>query len=71
MFLRQFYTLYKQKVSNMRPLLSITFPQRVRKSKKFGYWTSGSGGKKTFKQIEQMRKKCVKTFFAAEILHPL
>ena len=24
---RQFYTLYEQKFSNMRPLLSITFPQ--------------------------------------------
>ena len=26
-FLRQFYTLYKKKFSNLKPLLSITFPQ--------------------------------------------
>ena len=35
---------------NLRPLLSITFPQGFQKSKKFGHWTSGSGGKKTFKR---------------------
>ena len=29
--------------------LSNTFSQGYRKSKKFGYWTSGSGGKKTVK----------------------
>ena len=42
---RQFYTLYKQKFSNLRPLLSITFPQGFLNSKKFGHWTSGSGDK--------------------------
>ena len=69
--LRQFYTLYKHKVSNLRPLLSITFLQGFQKSKKFGDWTLGSGGKKTFKQSEQMRgKKSVKKKFAAVILHP-
>ena len=44
-FLRQFYTFYKQKFSNMRPFISITFPKGFKKSKKFGHWTSGSGGK--------------------------
>ena len=56
---RQFYTLYEHKFSNLRPLLSITFPQRFRESKKFAHWTSGSGGKKTVKRIEkhQYQKK--------------
>ena len=35
---RQFYTLYEQKFSNLRPLLSLTFPQGFRKSRKFGHW---------------------------------
>ena len=50
---QQFYTLYEQKCSSLRPLLSITFPQGFQKSKKFGHWTLGSGGKKTFKRGEQ------------------
>ena len=50
---RQFYTLYEQKFSNLRPLLSITFPQGFRISKKFGHWTSGCGSKKTVKHSEQ------------------
>ena len=52
-FARQFYTLFEQKFSNLRPLLSITFPQGFQKSKKFGHWTLGSGGKKTVKQSEK------------------
>ena len=55
-FARRSYTLYKQKFSYLRPLLFVTFPQGFRKSKKFGHWTSGSGGKKTFKRSEQMKK---------------
>ena len=39
--------------SYLRPLLSITFFQGFQISKKFGHWTSGSGGKKTGKQSEQ------------------
>ena len=50
--MRQFYTLYEQKFSNLRTFLSITFPQGFRKSKKFGHWTSGSGGKKTINRSE-------------------
>ena len=53
-FARRFYTLYEQKCSNLRPLLSITFPQGFRISKKFGHWTSGSGGKETFKLSEKV-----------------
>ena len=45
LFPRRFYTLYEQKLLNLRPLLSITVPQGFRKSKKFGHWTLGSGGK--------------------------
>ena len=39
-----FYTTSKQKCSNVRPLLSSTFPQGFRISKNFGHPTSGSGG---------------------------
>ena len=35
-FARQFYTIYEQKFSNLRQLLSITFPQGFQKSKMFG-----------------------------------
>ena len=44
---RWFYTLYEQKFSNLIPFLSITFPQGFQKSRNFGHWTTGSGGKKT------------------------
>ena len=50
---QQFYTLYGQKFSNLKPLLSITFPQGFRKSKKFAHWTSGSGGKRDVKTSEK------------------
>ena len=56
-FAWQFCTLYLQKVSNLRPILNITFLQGFQKSKKFGQWTLGNGGKKKFKQSEQMQKK--------------
>ena len=42
--------------------LTQKFLQGFGKSKKLGHFTSGSGGKKTFKQSEQM-KKSVKNFF--------
>ena len=59
--LRQFYTLFEQVFSNLRPLLSITFPQKFHKPKKFGHWTSGSGGKKAVKRSEKhgyQKKSC-------------
>ena len=52
---RQFYTLYEKKLSNLRPLPSITFPQGFRKLKKFGHWISESGGKKNVKRREKHR----------------
>ena len=52
---RCLYTLYKQKLSDLRPLLAFTFPKGFRKSKKLGHWTSRSGGKKTFKMCEQIK----------------
>ena len=52
--LRQFDTLYEQKFVNLRPLLSITFPQGFWKSNQFGHWTSGSGGKRLLNGV----KKC-------------
>ena len=51
---QQFFTLYEQKFSNLRPLLSNIFPQGFRISKKFGHWTSGSGAKKTVKRSEKV-----------------
>ena len=48
-FARLFYTTSKQKCSNVRPILSITFPQGFRISKNIGHLTLGSGGKKTVK----------------------
>ena len=35
---------------NIRPLLSMNFPQGLRISKNIGLLTSGSGGKNTFKR---------------------
>ena len=49
-FGRWCYTFSKQKCSNLRPLLFITFPQGLGISKNFRHPTLGSGGKKTFKQ---------------------
>ena len=51
---RDFTPLYELKFSNLRPLLSITFPQGFRISKKFGHWTLENGGKMTFKRNEKM-----------------
>ena len=53
-FAWQLYTNYEQKFANLRPPLFLTFPQGFQKSKKFGHWTLGSGGKKLFKRGEQM-----------------
>ena len=58
-----------QKFLNLRPLLSITFPQVFRKSKKFGHWTLESGGKKTFKRSERM-KKSLNNFFCCRDFTP-
>ena len=52
---RQFYTLYGQKFSNLRPILTNTFPQGFQKSKQFEHWILGSGSKKIVKRSE--RKK--------------
>ena len=50
----QFYTLYKEKLSNLRPLLSITFSHELKKSlEKIGHCTLESRGKKIFKRSEK------------------
>ena len=49
-FARRFQTTFKQKCSNVRPLLTITFPQGFRISKNIGHRNLGRGGKKTFKR---------------------
>ena len=59
---QHFYTTFEQKCSNLRPVLSITFPQWCWISKMFGHLTLGSGGKKTIKQSKQMKKICKKLF---------
>ena len=46
----KFQTTSKQKCSNLRPLLSLTFPQGFRISKNIGHPTLESGGIKTFKR---------------------
>ena len=72
---RQFHTLFEQKFSNLRPLLSITFPQGFRISKKFGYWTSGSGGQKseweslTERQTNRQQTN-IRTFWLIESIGP-
>ena len=50
---RQFYTLFEQKFSNLKPHLFITFPKGFRISKHFWHWILGSGGKRTFKRSRQ------------------
>ena len=52
----QFYTIFEQKSSNLRPFLSITFCQGFRISKKLGHWTSGSWSKNTVKLSERTDK---------------
>ena len=52
---RQFQTTFKLKCSNLRPLLSITFPQGFQISKNIGHRTLGSGGKIGFK-IQYMKR---------------
>ena len=66
----RFYTIFKQKSSNLKQFLSNIFRQGFQISKKFGHWTLGNGSKKTVKQSEQMgRKKSIKTFLTAAVLH--
>ena len=55
-FARRFKTTSKQKCYNVRPLLSITFPQELRISKNIGHLTSGSGDKKTVKKDRKPKK---------------
>ena len=56
LFARRFQTTSKQKCSNVRPFLSITFPKGFRISKNIGHPTSGSGGKKTVKKDRKPKK---------------
>ena len=60
----QFYTLYEQKFSNLRPLLSITFPKDFEylKSLDIGLWKVGAkrplnGVKKCGGQTDKRRNK--------------
>ena len=52
---------FQTKYSNLRPLLSTTFPRGFRISKNFGHPTSGSGGKKTCKRYLQSEQTDVQT----------
>ena len=59
---RQVLTIFEQKFSNLRPLLSFTFPQEFQKYKKLGHWTLESWGKKMFKKSEKMIKSMKNLF---------
>ena len=59
----RFYTPMSKKIQiwdNFFPLLS---PKDSENLKKFGHWTSGSGGKNTFEQSKQIKKNLVKKKF--------
>ena len=45
------YSHYVQMFSNMRPLLSLIFPQGFQKSKNLAHWTWGSGGIRPLKGV--------------------
>ena len=64
-FARRFQTTSKQKCSNVRPLLSITFPQGFRISKNIGHPTLGKGGKKTLKRYLKSEENEEKILFFA------
>ena len=51
---RQFFTIFKQKCSNLRPLLSITFSQGFQISKNIGHPTSGSGANRRLKVPQKL-----------------
>ena len=59
-FAQGFYTLYEQTFPNLRPPISITFPQGFRKFIKL----------RTFKRSEQM-KKIFKNFFCRDNFTPI
>ena len=67
-FARQLYTLYEQKYSNLRPLLSISFPQGFR-FKKFGHWTSGVGANRRLNRVNE-EEKIRKNFFCIGNFRP-
>ena len=54
------FAVYEQSFQLWGDFFPLLFPQRFWKSKKFGNWTSESGGTKTFKRIEQLKKKNLK-----------
>ena len=60
-----FTSFLRKNCSNLRPFLSITFPQGFWIFKNFEHWTSISGVKKTTKWSKLMKKKksIKKTFF--------
>ena len=52
-----FRPLPNKKCLNLRPLLSITFPQGFQISLNIGHLTSGSGGTKTFKRYLKVNRR--------------
>ena len=62
-------TLYEQKFSNLRPFLSITFPQGFRIFEKFGHWTLKQGASRRLSGVNN-GKNTFKTVFAEAILLP-
>ena len=54
---RQFYTLYEHKFSNLRPLLSITFPKDSENLKSLHIGLQEAGGKRPFKGLRNTNTK--------------
>ena len=62
---RQLYTLYEQKYSNLKQLLSISFSQGLRKSKKFGLLEVGA--KRRLNRVKKGKKFSI--FFSSILDH--
>ena len=53
------HLLWEKKYSNLRPLLSISFPQGFRKFNKLGHWTWGSGRKRRLNEVNKGKKSII------------
>ena len=68
---RWFYIIFEQKCPNLKPFLSITFPQGFRIYIKFGHGLLKVGVKRMLNGVNKWRRKkpVKKNFFAAAISH--
>ena len=72
---RGFYTLYDQKLSNLRPLLSISFPKDCSNLKSLDIELREVGAKRPLNGLRNTNSRKIlptkQTFFCAAILQPL